>query len=472
MFTVGIDLGTTMSVVSFMDSKVPKVLKIDDATTIPSVVSYMDGKPLVGQKAIDQASQFNTVFSVKRFMGTKIQFSERNAAEISGDILAYLKNATEQTLGRMVDAAIITVPAHFSDLQRTATKQAASIAGIKVLRLINEPTAAAIAFGLDKQQADGIYAVYDLGGGTFDFSVLRLSNNVFQVLATGGDNYLGGDNIDNAILNYNFQLCGLHPNETSSGEMIRARLVAKMLKEELKGSEEICRNCIFENQKYEFRLSRKTLKNLTKDLLKRTFEISDQVISDSNVVLENISGIVLVGGMTKLQLIKDSVASHFCIKIFDKINPEEVVAQGAAIYANSVANESNALLIDVVPLTLGVETFGGGVDKIVYRNTPIPIIAEREYTTYQNNQVGIKFHIVQGESSIADDCRSLANFELTNIPPMPAGIPRIIVEFSVDVNGLLSVKAYEKKSGISQSILIEPSSGLSNEEMASILKKV
>ncbi|MDR1334616.1 MAG: Hsp70 family protein, partial [Holosporaceae bacterium] len=481
-FTLGIDLGTTMSLVSHMDGKTLRILEIEGQTAVPSVVNYSGVKPIVGYEAIYEADAANTVFSVKRFMGTSEKFCDKSAVEISADILLHLKNVAEQKLGGQIDGAIITVPAHFSDLQRVATQQAASIAGINVLRLINEPTAAAIAFGLD-QKADGIFAVYDFGGGTFDFSVLRLSGGIFQVLATGGDNYLGGDDIDRAILDYNLRIHGLDYKNLSENEKIIGKLAAKKLKELLGNRQEVRRMHSIRNKNYEFELSQKILADLMEVFLRKAAEISDETLSNVGTTQKNLDGVVLVGGMTKLSLLKKYVAMHFEARILDDINPEEAVARGAAIYANSVASKCDAvkskdnvsaqgpLLIDVVPLTLGIETFGGGVDKIIHRNTPIPIVERREYTTYQNNQNGIKFHVIQGERPLANECLSLAKFELSNIPPMPAGQPRVVVEFSIDVNGVLSVKAQEENTHIMQSITIKPSSGLSSQEIISILEK-
>ncbi|MDR2067586.1 MAG: Hsp70 family protein [Holosporaceae bacterium] len=482
MFTIGIDLGTTMSLVAHMDGEIARILEIGGKIAVPSVVNYSEIKPIVGYEALYRTDAANTVFSIKRFMGTSKKFCGRSAVEISADILFHLKNSAEQKLGRKVDGAIITVPAHFSDLQRVATQQAASIAGIDVLRLINEPTAAAIAFGLDKKM-DGIFAVYDFGGGTFDFSVLRLTDGIFQVLATGGDNYLGGDDVDAAIFEHNLRNHNLNSKNLGENEKILGKLAAKELKEQLGDSQEIRKKCFIGNKNYEFELSQEILADLMGAFLRETTEIADETLSNANVARENLDGVVLVGGMTKIQLLKEHVATHFGTKIFDDINPDEAVARGAAIYAHSVASKQEAakskdnspaqgpLLIDVVPLTLGIETFGGGVDKIIHRNTPIPIVEKREYTTYQNNQTGIKFHVLQGERPLAEECRSLARFELNNIPPMQAGQPRIIVEFSLDVNGVLSVKAREENTSIMQSIIIKPSSGLSDSEIASILEK-
>ncbi|MDR1983014.1 MAG: Hsp70 family protein [Holosporaceae bacterium] len=471
MFTVGIDLGTTASVVSYIKDEKPVTVKINGMITTPSVVNYSENTATVGREAIYKADCGHSVFSVKRSMGTENKFFGKSSVEISADILSYLKKNAELYIGKKIDAAVITVPAHFSDLQRMATKLASSVANIKVLRLINEPTAAAIAFGLDKKSS-GVFAVYDFGGGTFDFSVLRLTDGIFQVLATGGDNYLGGDDLDNAILDYNLRISGLNSQRLDEKAKIFGKLTAKLLKEQLGDLPEIRKNYIHNNKNYEFRLSKDVLQEISHDFLQKSLKISDQVLLDSNINIAELDGIVMVGGMTKLPLIKKEVRKHFQVAIFDDINPEEVVALGAAIYADSISRKNNnMLLIDVVPLTLGIETFGGGVDKIIYRNTPVPIMEKREYTTYCDGQTGIKFHIVQGERPIASECRSIANFELTKIPPMPAGLPRVIVEFAVDVNGLLNIKAREKKTQMEQKIVVDPSSGLSNEEMRAILQK-
>ncbi len=461
-------MGTTASVISFLKDGVPEVVQIDGGKTVPSVVNYSENRPIVGNEAIYKADDVNTIFSVKRHMGNDEKIFDRSPAEISADILSYIKLTTEMKLGKKIDAAVITVPAHFSDAQRTATKQAASIAGIKVLRLVNEPTAAAIAFGLDKNK-NGVFAVYDLGGGTFDFSVLRLSNGIFQVLATGGDNYLGGDDVDQMILDENFQRNNI--TDASSNEKMQGKRVAKFLKENLVEKDLVEKDFSVRNKVYKFALSRENAKKYLKKIFERTFLISSQVLEDAEISPEDLDGIVLVGGMTKLSFIKEFVSGHFKTKIFDDLDPEKAVSFGAAIQANSIVENDNILLIDVVPLTLGIETFGGGVDKVIHRNTPIPITERREYTTYQDNQTGMKFRVLQGERPLADECRTLANFELKGIPAMPAGLARVIVEFSIDVNGLLDVKAYEKTTGISQKIVIESSAGLSDSDMMEILEK-
>lgn len=472
MIRVGIDLGTTTSAVAIVKDGIPVMIQTDGAHVLtPSIVRYESDHAIVGREALLIHNFKNTAFSAKRFMADKQKILSKNAIEISADILTYLKKSAESNLSDQIDAAVITVPAHFSDLQRMATKQAASLAGIKILRLINEPTAAALAFGLDKK-INGIFCVYDFGGGTFDFSILRLENGIFQVLSTGGDNYLGGDDVDHKIVQHNLAKHNLDSSYFSEDEKISAKLIAKHLKENLKPCESSFGNFVYQNKDYVFELSDAMLKKLSYELLQKTLDISDDVFNCAHISNESIDGIILVGGMTKLDVVKNTVRNHFNVTILDNINPEEAVALGAAIHAENISNKnSNTLLIDVAPLSLGVETFGGGVDKIIYRNTPIPITESREYTTYQNNQTGIKFRIVQGERLIANECRTLADFELKNIPPMPAGIARVIVEFSIDVNGLLSVKSHETHTGVSQSIVVEPSSGLTEEDMIEMLTK-
>lgn len=468
MFTVGIDLGTTASVISYIKDGRPEVIQVDGSAIVPSVVNYSEDSPIVGNEAIYKADDANTIFSVKRRMGSGEKIFGRTPTEISADILSHIKLVAELNLRKKIDTAVITVPAHFSDDQRTATKQAASIAGIKVLRLINEPTAAAIAFGLDKNK-QGVFAVYDLGGGTFDFSVLRLSDGIFQVLATGGDNHLGGDDVDEKILEDNFRKNGI-ANPTPNEKMLGKR-VAKFLKENLQNRDSIEQDFLIRDEIYKFELNKRNSEKYLKEIFQKTVSISSQVLEDAELASEDLDGVVLVGGMTKLDYIKELVLGNFETKVFDDISPEKAVSFGAAIHANSIIEKSNTLLIDVVPLTLGIETFGGGVDKIIHRNTPIPITERREYTTYQDNQTGMKFRILQGERPLAEECRTLANFELKGIPAMPAGRARVIVEFSIDVNGLLDVKAYEKTTGINQEIIIESSAGLSNEDMMEILEK-
>ncbi|MDR2158134.1 MAG: Hsp70 family protein, partial [Holosporaceae bacterium] len=308
MATIGIDLGTTASVVSSIKDGAPTPIIIGGAIMTPSVVNYSEDHPIVGREAIYQLDSGRTIFSVKRFMGSDRKLCGKSPVEISADILLYLKHHVEEAIGEKIDAAIITVPAHFSDLQRTATRQAASIAGIRVLRLINEPTAAAVAFGLDKKE-NGIFAVYDFGGGTFDFSVLRLAAGIFQVLAAGGDNYLGGDDVDNAILAYNFRIHDLDINSAGENEKISGKMTAKIMKEQLADLPEIRKNYVYKNKNYEFLLSPEILEEVSRDFLQKTMKIADYVLKDSGV--ENLDGVVMVGGMTRLKLVKNAVRSHF-----------------------------------------------------------------------------------------------------------------------------------------------------------------
>lgn len=512
MLTVGIDLGTTATVIAVIgEDGQPQVVPVDSGkTSTPSIVKFGNfardsgsvrdsdsATTVVGRAALSDVDYARTVFSVKRSMGTDKKFFEKSPEEVSAAILSYVKENAERKLGDDIRSAVITVPAHFSDIQRTATKRAASLAGIKVLRLINEPTAAAIAFGL-AEKVNGIYAVYDFGGGTFDFSVVRLMDGVFQVLATGGNNYLGGDDVDRALLQHNFERYGIDAEAVSEADKLLAKLVVKNMKEQCDdagadggadvssdggSSENIRKKCVIGGREYLFELSKGLLQELSASYIAKTFEIADQVLSDAkipcctkiscgtNSSAQKLDGVLMVGGMTKLQIVKDSAKEHFGVPILDGVDPEKVVAFGAAIQADAIENKNrNTLLIDVVPLTLGIETFGGGVDRIIHRNTPIPVAETREYTTYADNQGAIKFRVVQGERTLAKDCRSIANFELRGIPPAPRGVPRVAVKFAVDVNGLLSVSACEKNTGVRQSIVVEPSAGLTEDEMVAMLE--
>ena len=471
MFTVGIDLGTTASVVATVRNGKTDVISIDySKNTLPSVVNYSENPPLVGRAALQTSDLSKTVFSIKRFMGTDEEFFGKSAAEISGDILFHLKKIAEQAAGEKIDAAVITVPAHFSNQQRMETKHAASLAGIKILQLINEPTAAAIAFGLDERK-EGIFGVYDFGGGTFDFSVLRLVDGVFQVLATGGNNYLGGDDIDIAICNHNLEQLGIKKDDLNHSEKILCQYIAKSLKESLGTQTRISEKFMLREREITFSLSSEELQKFSQPFIRKTLAIADQVFKDSKIPAKKIDEIVLVGGMTKLSLVKNSVREHFDCNVLDSINPDEAVARGAALQAHNIVTKNhNMLLIDVVPLTLGIETYGGGVDRIIHRNTPIPIIEKREYTTQVDNQTGMKFRIVQGENPAAKNCLQVATFELKGIPPMPAGRAKVIVDFSVDANGLLTVEASEKSTGQHQSITVEASGGISEKELLEILE--
>ncbi|MBN9412675.1 MAG: Fe-S protein assembly chaperone HscA [Candidatus Paracaedimonas acanthamoebae] len=458
-FAVGIDLGTTHSLLAFAaEENVPQLIPLQGERLIPSAVYYTEaGSPIVGKNALSMLSQDpdNVVRSIKRFMHHASQRHilrklSLTPVEISSHILAYLKTQAERQLGHPIHKAVITVPAYFDEAARTATRDAGRLAGLEVLRLVNEPTAAALAYGLEKK-AQGIYAVYDFGGGTFDLSLLKLQGEVFQVLATRGDMNLGGDDIDHAIYQNHFQEKGL------SLDLKQALFIIRLLKEKLTDEEEA--SLTLENQAYT--LTRQQLETLTLPFIDRTLEHCQKALKDANIQKESIKGVILVGGMTRMPLIKRAVETFFGKKPLDDINPDEVVAYGAALQARALTQGSNNLLLDVTPLSLGLETLGGVVEKIIERNSPLPVSKIQEFTTHEEGQTAMLLHIVQGERELVQDCRSLARFELHGIPPLPAGIARIQVQFTVDVDGLLTVTAKEKTTGISQYIEIKPSYGLS-----------
>jgi molecular chaperone HscA len=477
---VGIDLGTTNSVVACVKDDSPVALEnAAGETIIPSALFYDEaGLAHVG-KAAFKAAHAKGMFpwqSIKRLMGKSAAearahlpviadnlvssddaiptFSlcgvEKNPITMSADILSHLREIASEALQQNVTKAVITVPAYFDDAARLATTQAAEIAGIEVLRLINEPTAAALAYGLENN-VSGIYAVYDLGGGTFDISVLRLEEGVFQVLATGGDTSLGGDDIDAVIAAY---LRGKHQLNMSEAELLQ---IARTMKEQMADND----NVNVANTK----LSRGELKELTNHILRRTIKICESTLQDAGLKSEALDGVVLVGGSTKLKLVREAVAEFFGCNVYDNLDPDRVVAYGAAIQAHALQMGAEHLLLDVVPLSLGLETMGGIVEKIIYRNSPIPAYATQSFTTYADGQTAMQIHILQGERELVEQCRSLAKFELMGIPPLPAGIARIEVSFTVDANGLLTVAAQEFHTGIKQIVNVKPSYGLSIEEI-------
>ena len=424
---IGIDLGTTNSLVAISRNQQPQVIE----GMIPSVVFYNGDDVEVG-KYVEGA-----IASVKRQMhqpATKLA-NGLTPIEVSADILRALKAMAEDALGKEITKAVITVPAYFDDTSRLATKDAARLAGLEVLRLINEPTAAALAYGLDKG-AEGIYAIYDLGGGTFDISILRMEKGVFQVLATGGDTKLGGDDFDALI----------------------ARPNARKIKEKLTNLTE------FEG------VTRTQFEALITPLVERTIKICERALKDSGLAKNEIKGVVMVGGSTRVPLVVQKVAEFFGTKPLTDINPDEVVALGAAIQAESLTQGSNNLLLDVIPLSLGLETMHGIAEKIIYRNTPIPCSYAQEFTTYENNQTGMIIHVVQGEREMVEDCRSLARFELKNIPALPAGVARIKITFNVDADGLLTVAAREENTGEEQKVEVKPSYGLSEAEVEQMIR--
>ncbi|MBN9343425.1 MAG: hypothetical protein BGO76_05295 [Caedibacter sp. 38-128] len=458
-FAIGIDLGTTHSLLAFAsEENAPQLIPLQGERLIPSAVYYTEeGYPIVGKKALSMLSQDprNVIRSIKRFMHYGSQrHTLRDLAltpvEISSHILAYLKSQAERQLGRPIHKAVITVPAYFDEAARTATRDAGRLAGLEVLRLVNEPTAAALAYGLEKK-AQGIYAVYDFGGGTFDLSLLKLQGEVFQVLATRGDMNLGGDDIDHAL----YQECFHTKDQTIDPK--QALFVIRLLKEKLTEQNEA--SLTIENHAYT--LTRQHLEAIAQPFIDRTLEHCQKALEDADIRKEDIKGVILVGGVTRMPLIKKAVEAFFGKKPLDDLNPDEVVAYGAALQARALTQGSNNLLLDVAPLSLGLETFGGIVEKIIERNSPLPVSKIQEFTTHEEGQTAMLLHIVQGERELVQDCRSLARFELHGIPPLPAGIARIQVQFTVDVDGLLTVTAKEKTTGISQYIEIKPSYGLS-----------